>query len=154
MDIVSDRDPPNRFGGVFLPLQQLRYVSLVDSASVLPAKPADATHCWLAFLTLTLAHCPKIVFGVLEVILCHDPIPPQCFGVGKGQIAFIASMEVLNITRLVADESGRLISVGGLRSSQHGVGDDFRTLARLPGEHSPSLRWAHHANILRDLRER
>ena len=125
MDIVSDRDPPNRFGGVFLPLQQLRYVSLVDAASVLPAKPADATHCWLAFLTLTLAHCPKIVFGVLEVILCHDPIPPQCFGVGTGQIAFIASMEVLNITRLVADESGRLISVGGLRSSQHSVGMTF-----------------------------
>jgi hypothetical protein len=106
--IASDPDPPNRFGGVLLPLQQSRYVS---------AEPADATHCWLAFLTLTLAHCPKIVFGVLEVILRHDPITPQSFGTGKGQIAFIASMEILNIARLVADDSGRLICVGGLGSS-------------------------------------
>ena len=29
----------------------------------------------LAFLTFNLAHCSKIVFGVLEVILRHDPIP-------------------------------------------------------------------------------
>jgi hypothetical protein len=109
------------------------------SASVVPAEPADATHRWLASLTLTLAHCPKIVFGVLEVILRHDPIPRQSFGAGKGQIAFIASMEVLNIPRRAADESGRLIFLGGLRSSQHSVGRDFRTLARLPGEHSRSF---------------
>jgi hypothetical protein len=66
--------------------------------------------------------CPKIVFGVLEVILRHDPIPCQSFGAGKGQVAFIVSLEVLNITRLGADEPGRLISLGGLRSSQHSVG--------------------------------
>jgi hypothetical protein len=93
----------------------------------------------LAFLTVNLAHCPKIVFGVLEVILRHDPIPPQSFGAGQGQIAFIASLEVLNIARLGADESGRLRSVGGLRSSQHSVGHNFRILARLPGEHSRSV---------------
>jgi hypothetical protein len=54
------------------------------------------------------------VFGVLEVIFRYDPISGQSFGASKGQIAFIASMEVLNIGRLVADESGRWISVGGL----------------------------------------
>ena len=27
MDIVRDPDPPSRFGGVFLPLQQSRYIS-------------------------------------------------------------------------------------------------------------------------------
>jgi hypothetical protein len=45
----------------------------------------------------------------------------------------------LNITRLGADESGRLTSLGRLRSSQHIVGHDFRTLARLPAEHSRSF---------------
>lgn len=104
-----------------------------------PDQPADATHCLVASLGLILAHCPKIVFGMLEVILRHDPIPAQSFGAGQGQIAFIASLEVLNITRLGADESGRSISLGGLRSSQHSAGHNFRILARLPGEHSPSF---------------
>ena len=79
------------------------------SASVVPAEPADATHRWLASLTLTLAHCPKIVFGVLEVILRHDPVPGQSFGARQGRIAFIASLEILNVHRLWADKPGRLI---------------------------------------------
>jgi hypothetical protein len=99
------------------------------------------THCWLASLTSILAHRPKIVFGVLEVIFRHDPIPAQSFGAGHGQIAFIASLEGLNITRLGADEPGRLISLGGLRSSQHSVGLNFRILARLPG------RWSKVRNV-------
>jgi hypothetical protein len=94
------------------------------------------------------------VFGVLEVILRHDPIPGQSFDAGKGQIAFIASMEVLNITRLVADESGRLISVCGLRSSQHGVGMTFVLWRGRPVNTGDHLRLAHRANVLRDLRER
>jgi hypothetical protein len=83
----------------------------------IPDRPAAATHCWLASLILILVHCPKIVFGMLEEILRHDPIPCQSFGAGKGQIAFIVSLDVLNITRLGADESGRLISLGGVGSS-------------------------------------
>jgi hypothetical protein len=102
-------------------------------------QPADAAHCWLASLSLILAHCSKIVFGVLEVILGDDPIPGQSFGAGQDQIAFIASLEVLNITRLGVDESGRLISLGGLRSSQHSVGHYCRILARPPGEQSRSF---------------
>jgi hypothetical protein len=105
-------------------------------------------------LILILAHRPKIVFGVLEVILRHDPIPPQSFGAGKGQIAFIASMEVLNITSLVADESGRLISVGGLRSSQHSVGITFVLWRGCPVNTVDPLRWAHRANILRRFKRR
>jgi hypothetical protein len=73
------------------------------------------------------------VFGVLEVILRHYPIPGESFGAGKGQIAFIASFKVLNITRVGADESDRWISLAGLRSSQHGVGHNFRIWARLSG---------------------
>jgi hypothetical protein len=72
------------------------------------------------------------VFGVLEVILRHDPVPSQGFGAGQGQIAFIASFEILNVARLGADEPRRLISLGGLRSSQHSVGHNFRILAPLP----------------------
>jgi hypothetical protein len=86
-----------------------------------------------------LAHCSEIVFGVLEVIFRRDPISGQSFGAGECQISFIASLGVLNVTCLVADECGRLISVGGLRSSQHSVGHDFRTLAPPPGEYSRSF---------------
>jgi hypothetical protein len=47
---------PWRWGETTLKLQKprsttLRYVSLVDAASVLPLEPADTTHCRLAFLT-------------------------------------------------------------------------------------------------------
>ena len=72
------------------------------------------------FLTLTFAHCPKIVFGVLEVVLRHDTIPSQSFSAGKRQIAFIASMEVLNIICVPANKSARSRSLGGLRTSWHG----------------------------------
>jgi hypothetical protein len=71
------------------------------------------------------------MFGVLEVILRRDPIPGQSFGAGKVQIAFIASLEILNITRPGANKSGRLISLGGLRFSQHSLGHIFRILAPL-----------------------
>ena len=72
------------------------------------------------------------MFGVLEVILRRDPIPGESFGTSHGQIAFIASLEVLNVTRLGADEPGRLISSGGLRSAEHSVGHDFRILRGRP----------------------
>jgi hypothetical protein len=100
-----------------------------------------------AFLALILAHCPKIVFGVLEEILRHDPIPGQSFGAGKGQITFIVSLEVLNIARVGAE----WISLGGLRSSQHGVGHNFRILAALPGEHRRSFAGRIALNILREF---
>jgi hypothetical protein len=77
------------------------------------------------------------MFGVLKVILSRDPIPGQSFGAGHDQISFIASLEVLNITRLGTDETRRLISLGG--SSRHSVGHNFRILARPPGEHSRSF---------------
>src|SRR3984885_12807586 len=104
-----------------------RAFSLFKAAAALPS------------LVSILADRPKIVFGVLEVILRRDPIPGESFGTGHGQIAFIASLEVLNITRLGTDEPGRLISSGGLRSAEHSAGHNFRMLARLPGEHSPSF---------------
>jgi hypothetical protein len=98
-----------------------------------PGQPADAVHCWFASLTLIVAHRPKIMFGVLEVILRHDPVPGQSFGAGQGRIAFIASLEIVNVTGLEADDSGRLIFLaGGSGSSPHGVGHRFRILARLP----------------------
>ena len=40
------------------------------------------------------------MFGVLEVILRHDPVSSQSFGAGQGQIAFIVSLGVLSIPRL------------------------------------------------------
>jgi hypothetical protein len=60
---------------------------------------------------------PRIVFGVLEVILRQDPVPGQSFGAGQGQIAFIVSLGVLSVPRLGAGEPGRLISPGGLGPS-------------------------------------
>ena len=87
------------------------------------------------------------MFGVLEVIFRYDPISRQSFGAGKGQITFIASMEVLNIAPLVGDESIRLISVGGLWSSQHSVGMTFVVWRRCPVNTGDPLRWAHRANI-------
>ena len=56
--------------------------------AALPDQPANAAHCWLASLILILAHCPKIVFGVLEVILRHDPVPGQSFGGQKRLLAW------------------------------------------------------------------
>jgi hypothetical protein len=97
-----------------------RAFSLFKAAAALPS------------LVSILADRPKIVFGVLEVILRRDPIPGESFGTGHGQIAFIASLEVLNITRLGTDEPGRLISSGGLRSAEHSVGHDFRILRGCP----------------------
>jgi hypothetical protein len=79
------------------------------SAAAVPDQPADAAHCWLASLISILAHCPKIVFGVLEIILRHDSVPGQSFGAGQGRIAFIASLETLNVHRLWADNPGTLI---------------------------------------------
>jgi hypothetical protein len=52
---------------------------------------------------------------------------------------------------LGTDESGRLISLGGSRSSQHSVGHNFRILARLPGEHSRSFALSIALNILREV---
>ena len=86
-----------------------RLVPYSEMNAALPDQPADAAHCRLASLILILAHCPKIVFGVLEVILRHDPVPGQSFGAGQGRIAFIASLEILKVHRLWADKPGRLI---------------------------------------------
>src|ERR1700684_1007238 len=98
-----------------------------------PDQSAEAGNCWFASLTFIVAHRPKIMFGVLEVILRHDPVPRQSFGAGQGRIAFIACLEIVNVTGLEADDSGRLIFLaGGLRSSPHGFGHLFRILARLP----------------------
>lgn len=72
-------------------------------ASVLPAQLADATHCGHVSLVSILAHCPKIVFGVLKVIFRYDPISGQNFSTSQVHIAFIASLEVLNVTHLGAD---------------------------------------------------
>src|ERR1700723_1879096 len=82
-----------------------RAFSLFKAAAALPS------------LVSMLADRPKIVLGVLEVILRRDPIPGQSFGAGQVQIAFIASLEVLNINRSGADEAGRLLSLGGVGSS-------------------------------------
>jgi hypothetical protein len=71
------------------------------------------------------------VFGVLEVILRHDPVPGQSFGVGEGEIAFIVSSSVLSVPRLGAGEPGGFISLLGLRSSRHGVRHSLRIWARL-----------------------
>ncbi len=42
------------------------------------------------------------MFGMLEVILCRDPIPGQGFGAGQIQIALIVSLGVLTVPRLGA----------------------------------------------------
>jgi hypothetical protein len=56
------------------------------------------------------------MFGVLEVILCHDPVPDQGFGAGQGQMALKVSLCVLSVPRPTAGEPGRFISPGGLGS--------------------------------------
>lgn len=71
------------------------------------------------------------MFGVLEVILRHDPVPGQSFGVGEGEIVFIVSSSVLSVPRLGAGEPGGFISLLGLRSSRHGVRHSLRIWARL-----------------------
>jgi hypothetical protein len=60
---------------LFRYLEQGRLVSLANVRFLLPDQPADATHCRLASSGFILAHCPKIVLGVLKVILRRDPIP-------------------------------------------------------------------------------
>src|SRR5437660_11800605 len=71
------------------------------------------------------------MFGVLEVILRHDPVPSQSFGAGQGKIAFIVSLGVLSVPRLGVGVSGRVISPGGLGSSRHSVGHNLRIWASL-----------------------
>lgn len=60
---------------LFRYLEQSRLVSLANVRFLLPGQPAEAAHCWLASSGVILAHCPKIVLGVLKVILRRDPIP-------------------------------------------------------------------------------
>src|ERR1700730_12634976 len=69
------------------------------------------------------------MFGVLEIILCHDPVPGQSFGAGQGQKAFIVSLCVLNVSRLGARDSGRFISPERLGSSGHSVSHTIRIWA-------------------------
>jgi hypothetical protein len=52
------------------------------------------------------------MFGVLEVILCRDPIPGQGFGAGQIQIVLIVSSGVLTVPRLGAGEPSRTRSAG------------------------------------------
>ena len=69
---------------------------------------------------------PRIVFGVLEVILRQDPVPGQSFGSGQGQIAFIVSLGVLSVPRLGAGKPRKLISPDGPGASRHRVGHNLR----------------------------
>lgn len=71
------------------------------------------------------------MFGVLEVIFRHDPVPGHSFGARKGQIAFIVSLVVLSVPRLGTRVSRRFISLGGLGCSRHGVGHNLRIWASL-----------------------
>jgi hypothetical protein len=64
-------------------------------------------------LVWSLAHCPEIVFGVLEVILRGDPVPGKSFGAGQGEVAFIVSLGVLRVPRLRAAESRSFVSPAG-----------------------------------------
>ena len=52
------------------------------------------------------------MFGVLEVVLCRDPIPGQSLGAGQIQIALIVSLGVLGVPRLGAGEPRRTRSPG------------------------------------------
>ena len=94
----------------------------------------------LASLILILAHYAKIVFGVLEVILRHDPVPGQSFGAGQGRIAFIASLEILNVHCLWAAKDGRLIW-----GAPYAVFKDVFLNTVDP------LHWVHRAKILRGI---
>jgi hypothetical protein len=69
------------------------------------------------------------VFGVLEVILRHDPVPGKGFGAGQGQIALIVSLCVLSVPRLGAAGPEKFISPRGLGSSRHSVGHTLRIWA-------------------------
>ena len=69
------------------------------------------------------------MFGVLEVTLRHDSVSGQSFGAGQGQKAFIVSLCVLNVPLLGVRDSGRFISLDGLRSSRHSVGQVLRIWA-------------------------
>jgi hypothetical protein len=76
------------------------------------------------------------VFGVLKVILRHDPVPGPSFGACQGQIAFIVSLKVSSIPRLGAGEPGSFIFLGGSGSSR---------------QHCNNLRiwaWLRHAELL------
>ena len=83
----------------------------------------------LLFLVGVLRHRPKIVLGVLEIILRRDPVTRQSFGAGQNQIALIVSLCALNVSRLGTGETGRFISAGGLGCSRRRAGDNFRIWA-------------------------
>jgi hypothetical protein len=71
------------------------------------------------------------MFGVLEVILRHDPVPGQNFGARQGQIAFIVSLKVLSIPHRGAEKPGTFISWGRSGSPRHSVAITFRIWAWL-----------------------
>jgi hypothetical protein len=84
----------------------------------------------LLFLGRILRHRPKIVLGVLEIILRRDPVSRQSFGTGQNQIALIVSLRALGVSRLGVGGTERLMLTGGPGYSRRRRGDKLRIWAR------------------------
>ena len=94
----------------------------------MPIGPAEGRIRWLRpsyLLIRILRHRPEIMLGMLEIILRCDPVSPQSFGPGQGEIAFIVFLRALSVLRLRAREPG-FISPGGRGSSVRCTGRKFR----------------------------
>jgi hypothetical protein len=84
-----------------------------------------------AVLIRILRHRPEIVLGMLEIILRCDPVSPQGFSAGQGEIGLIAFLCALSVLRLSARKPGMLVSPDGLGSWARCIGHKFRIWAWL-----------------------
>jgi hypothetical protein len=74
-------------------------------------------------------HRPKIVLGMLEIILRRDPVSRESFGAGQNQIALIVSLRALSVSRR-AGGTERLMFTGGLVSLRRRAGGKLRIWAQ------------------------
>ena len=83
----------------------------------------------LLLLRRILRHRPKIVLGMLEVILRRDLVSRHSFGAGQNQIALIVSLRALGVSRGTGGTQ-RLMFTGRLGSSRRRASDKLRIWAQ------------------------
>jgi hypothetical protein len=74
-------------------------------------------------------HQPKIVLGVLEIVLRRDLISRESFGAGQNQVALIVSLRILSVSRR-AGGTERLMFTGMRGSLRPRAGVKLRIWAR------------------------
>jgi len=94
-----------------------------------------------------LVHWPEIVLGVLEVVLCGDPVAGQGFGASQRQVAFVVPLRVLRIPRMLVANPFRF-GLSDLRCSRPHIAGRFPMWTRLCSRVF-AFRWCRHVSPYR-----